>query len=150
MPATYTALYAHVIFSTKNRRRMIPASIRSRLHSYIGGIARNIGASALAVGGTDDHVHILIRYPSRLALADLVCKIKANASKWVHETGPGCRDFAWQNGYSAFSVSESRVSRVIRYIERQDEHHRKTSFAEEIAKLFEKATSDSVAPDGAT
>ena len=149
MPNTYTALYAHVIFSTKNRRRTISDPIKSGLHAYLGGISRNVGATALAIGGVEDHVHLLLRYPSRLAIADLVCRIKANSTTWVHETFPNRSAFAWQNGYAAFSVSESRTAGVIRYIERQEQHHRRVTFAEEIATLIAQTTPESVAPDGA-
>lgn len=147
MPNTYTALYAHVVFSTKNRARTIATPIRPRLHAYLGGISRNLGASAIAVGGVEDHVHILLRYPSRLALADIVCKLKANSTRWVHETFRERSSFAWQNGYSAFSVSDARTKGVVRYIERQAEHHRRMTFTEEIERLIAQTTPDPHAPD---
>jgi len=148
MSNTYTALYAHIVFSTKNRQRTIIPIVKTRLHSYLGGISRNLGATALAIGGVEDHVHLLLRYPSRIPLSDLVCRIKANSTKWLHETFPDRSRFAWQNGYSAFSVSDSRVAAVVRYIAHQDEHHRRVSFPAEIEHLIGLTTPESVAPAG--
>jgi putative transposase len=142
MPNTHTALYAHIVFSTKNRARTISRSIRSRLHAYLGGIARNLGATALAVGGVEDHVHLLLRYPSRLPVADLVCKIKANSTNWVHETFPERAGFSWQTGYAAFSVSRSKTDAVIRYIENQEAHHGKFTFDDELQTMIARSVAE--------
>jgi len=151
MSNTYTALYAHIIFGTKGRVRSIGSDIRARLHAYLGGIARNIGATPIAVGGVDDHAHILLRYPSRLALSDLAGKLKSNSSRWVHETYPRMRRFEWQDGYAALSVSQSRVGDVRAYIERQEEHHARRNFVDEWHEILQQieASPDSVAADAA-
>ncbi len=148
MSDTFTALFAHVVFATKERRNTIQPEIRARLHAYLGGIVRNLGATAIEIDGTADHVHIVIQYPSRLAIADIVCKVKSYSSRWVHETYPDQRGFAWQNGYAAFSISESRVAAVRRYVRRQEEHHKRMTFGEEIEHLLERASSDSHTPAG--
>lgn len=113
---------------------MIP-DIRERVHGYVRGIVREIGGELISIGGTSDHVHLLIELPGTLAVADAMRLIKANASKWIHETLPTHAAFAWQTGYSAFTVSESARKSVVQYIERQTEHHRDRSFDDEI-RLF--------------
>jgi len=151
MPNTYTALYAHIVFATKNRERSIRGDVRSRLHTYLAGIARNLGSTPIAVDGVDDHVHLLLRYPSRVAVSDLVMKLKSNSSRWIHETFPTMRRFEWQDGYAALSVSQSRVAEVRRYIERQEEHHARRRFVDEwdeIVRQIEEP-SESVAADAA-
>ncbi|MCH8852208.1 MAG: transposase [Planctomycetes bacterium] len=99
--------------------------------NYIGGIVRELGRTAIAVGGTADHVHVLLRLPPSVSIADAMRVVKTNSSRWVHETSPNCRSFAWQTGYGAFSVSESNRQRVSDYIANQENHHRRTSFQEE-------------------
>ncbi len=131
MAHTFSELLSHVIFSTKGRAASIDDELRPRLHSYIGGIIRELEGTALAVGGTADHVHILLRLPPSVPIADAMRVVKTNSSRWVHETSPSHRSFAWQTGYGAFSVSESNRQAVIDYIATQEEHHRKTSFQEE-------------------
>jgi REP element-mobilizing transposase RayT len=151
MPNTYTALYAHIIFSTKNRERSIRADIRPRLHTYLAGIARNLGSTPISIGGVDDHVHLLVRYPSRIAVSDLVMKLKANSSRWIHEAFPRMRRFEWQDGYAALSVSQSRGPEVRRYVERQEAHHMRRRFVDEwdeIVRQIEEP-SESVAADAA-
>ena len=137
MSHTYTSLLAHVAFSTKNRLPYIQAEIASRLHHYLGGICRDQKCVALAVGGVEDHVHLLISYPPTIALANLLRDIKANSSKWVHETFPD-REFAWQPGYAGFSVSKSGQPAVEHYIETQAEHHKRMTIQEEFTLLIER------------
>lgn len=131
MAHTFSDLLSHVIFSTKGRAASINDELRPRLHSYMGGIIRELGGTAIAVGGTADHIHILLRVPPSVSMADAMRVVKTNASRWIHETSPNQRLFAWQTGYGAFSVSESNRQAVIDYIASQEEHHRKTSFQEE-------------------
>jgi putative transposase len=108
----------------------------NRLFEYIGGIIKNTKATLLLVGGTRDHVHIAVRLHPELSIAEFVRTVKTNASKWVHDTLS--EHFSWQEGYSAFSVSQSIVGKVIEYIRGQKEHHRKLSFKEELESFLKK------------
>jgi putative transposase len=139
VPNTFTALYAHIVFSTLGRRRWLAGDVRQRLYPYLGGIARNIRATAIAVGGFDDHVHVLARYPARVSISEFAGKTKANSSRWIHETWPNLAEFGWQDGYSAFSVSRSRADAVARYIRGQEEHHKRISFEDELGELIRLA-----------
>ena len=138
MGHTCTNLLVHLIFSTKQRAPYITTEIESDLHAYLGGIIREIGGVALAIDGTNDHVHILTRVPAKQSVADLVCLTKTNSSRWVHERWPERREFAWQTGYGAFSVSESGAGAVRDYISHQKEHHKKQSFQEEFRAFLRK------------
>ena len=113
MGHSYTSSIFHCTFSTKGRRRTIHRDFRNRLWAYIGGIARRDAMTALAVGGTEDHAHVLLSIPARLAVARAMQLIKAGSSLWVHETFPSHQQFEWQEGYGAFSVSVSRVPSMI-------------------------------------
>lgn len=132
MAHTFTNLLTHIIFSTKHRAPQIDQSLKPQLLAYMGGIVREINSAALLVNGTADHVHLLVRLPATVALADALRVIKTNSSRWVHEQGPTHSDFAWQTGYGAFSVSQSAAEAVLRYIANQEEHHRKVSFQQEM------------------
>lgn len=138
MPHSYVSLLVHCVFSTKERRPLIGADLHDQLHSYLGGIARTNGIRALAVGGTADHVHLLLSLPSVLGIAKALQLIKAGSSKWVHDTFPEHDDFAWQEGYGAFSIAVSQVDDTMAYIARQEEHHRRRSFQEEFVAFLEK------------
>jgi putative transposase len=138
MGHTSTNLLVHLIFSTKQRSPFITTEIEPDLHAYLGGIIREIGGVALAVNGTADHVHILTRVLAKQSVADLVCLTKTNSSRWVHERWPEHREFAWQTGYGAFTVSESGVRSVKDYISRQKEHHKKQSFQDEFRAFLRK------------
>jgi len=131
MANTYTALYYHVIFSTKHRHRWLTPDIEDRVWSYLGGIARENKITALQVGGTEDHIHILLGAPPTIAPSKIAQLLKGGSSKWIHETFPNLRAFAWQDGYGAFTVSKADVPDVIQYIQNQREHHRTTTFQEE-------------------
>jgi putative transposase len=137
MGHTYTSNLYHIVFSTKLRQSFHP-DIRERLHSYLGGAARANGFEALRVGGPTDHVHILLKMPPTLALSKAVQLIKTASSKWIHETFPTQRSFEWQEGYAAFTVSESQKPKVIEYIQNQKEHHRKQRFEDEFVALLRK------------
>jgi putative transposase len=104
-------LIIHVIFSTKNRQPLLrPKNIQSEIHAYLAGILRNLGCGPIKIGGTADHVHILSSLPRTITLADLIQRLKGASSKVLKEKG--IRQFSWQNGYGAFSVSESNVESV--------------------------------------
>ena len=135
---SYVSSYFHCVFSTKERRPLIMPALRESLWRFLGGIARQNEMTALAIGGVEDHVHILLSLPSTVAIAKALQLIKGGSSKWVHETFPEHRLFAWQEKYGAFSVSVSQLHKIIRYISSQAEHHRKMTFQEEFAALLKK------------
>jgi putative transposase len=137
MPDTYVANRVHSVFSTKDRRKIIPAQMQPRLWSFMAGIARRNGITALAVGGFDEHAHVLIALPPTVTLAKAMQLIKAGSSKWCNQNFGDGR-FEWQSGYSAFSVSASLISRTQAYIRNQREHHRKRDFAQEWKDFLEK------------
>ncbi len=138
MPHSYVNAMFHCVFSTKERRRMIDEELQDRLWPYVGGIARENKMKALAVGGTDDHAHILLSLPSMLNVAKAVQLIKGGSSKWVHDEFASHRNFAWQEGYGAFSIGISQVEETIRYIASQREHHHKRTFQEEFLAFLER------------
>ena len=131
MANSYTSLFVHVIFSTQNRKPVLTSAVRDRLWPYIGGIARENKMKAVSVGGTADHAHLLILIPPTIAVAKAVQLVKGGSSKWLHENFLSLRNFAWQEGYGAFSIGASQVAEVAAYIARQEEHHRVKSFQEE-------------------
>jgi putative transposase len=126
----------HLIFSTKDRRPLIKPAIRADLFAYLGGIIREMRGTALIVNGTTDHVHVLARIRPAQSVAEIARVIKTNSSRWVHEKWH--IEFAWQAGYGAFSVSESNIASVTRYIATQEEHHQKHSFKEEFLAFLKK------------
>jgi len=136
MRHTHVSLRVHCVFSTKGRAPSIPDELQPRLWAFIGGIARRLGTKAIAVGGIQDHVHVLLLLPATMALAKAVQTLKANSSRWLHEvTG---RRFEWQEGYAAFSVSISQTNATVAYIRNQREHHAKRGFDEELVRMLEK------------
>ncbi len=135
---SYVSCLMHVVFSTKDRRRLITPTMQSKLWPYLGGIARNNKMKALQVGGVEDHVHLLLSLPATLDVAKAVQLLKGNSSKWIHQTFPDQRGFEWQEGYGAFSIGVSGVADTIAYIENQAEHHRRVTFEEELAAILRK------------
>jgi putative transposase len=126
----------HFIFSTLGRRSLIKPEFRGDLFAYLGGIVREMRGVALVINGADDHVHMLLRIRPVHSPAEIARVMKANSSKWVREKWS--REFAWQTGYAAFSVSESNVRVVTKYIAGQEEHHKKHSFQEEFVAFLKK------------
>ena len=138
MSHTYASILCHVIFSTKNRQPLIADTFRTRLYEYMCGLARNEFGAAIAVRGTADHVHGLLSLRTDVSVAHAMNRWKSLSSGWVNKTLSPRRRFAWQTGYAAFSVSESSRLRVVRYIERQVEHHRRQTFEEELIALLRR------------
>ena len=138
MASTYTKIYIHLIFSTKNREPIIRPEFEDRLKAYMIGIARNFGVRILAINGTTDHMHILSMIPSRMAISKIVQLIKGGSSKWLNETVTNGHKFRWQKGYGAFSVNESMVPTTIRYIRKQKEHHQNMCFDKEMSAILKK------------
>ena len=131
MANSYTSLFIHIIFSTHNRERVLISALRNRLWAYMGGIARENKIKPVSIGGTMDHAHMLISIPAIIPVAKAVQLVKGGSSKWLHENISSFRNFAWQEGYGAFSIGASQVDEVAAYIARQEEHHRVKSFQEE-------------------
>jgi putative transposase len=133
---SYVCCLVHVIFATAGRRRTIRDDMRDRLHAYLGGIGRENGIPALAVGGVADHVHLLLSLPRTVSMAKAVQLLKSGSSKWIHENFSEAKNFAWQEGYGAFSVGASQRAATVRYILGQAEHHKRTSFGDELRKIL--------------
>ncbi|MFL6193704.1 MAG: IS200/IS605 family transposase [Thermoanaerobaculia bacterium] len=138
MAGTYTRLLYHLVFSTKHRVPFIDAGLKSELYPYMEGILRGRGGWLLALNGMPDHVHLLVRLKPDLSVSETLRDLKACSSKWVHEQAGLPRDFAWQLGYAAFSVSESKEATVRTYIQNQEKHHRRSTFQEELIALLGK------------
>ena len=136
MSHSYISNRLHIVFSTKGRRDVIAPEAAPKLWAYIAGIGRNIGAQISHVGGTGNHVHLLLGLPATVNLAAAVQKIKGSSSKWMSDSG--AKNFKWQEGYAAFSVSASNLKTVGHYIETQEEHHAKHSFEDEFRSLLIK------------
>jgi REP-associated tyrosine transposase len=138
MAGTFTNLLYHVVFSTKDRVPMIHKDVQERLYEYMGGIIRGEGGVLLEIGGVADHVHLLTKLKADTAIAVLLRLLKSNSSGWVNDNRLVPGRFAWQTGYAAFSVSESQVEAVRRYIRNQEAHHAKVSFKDELIALLKK------------
>ncbi|MCP9493551.1 MAG: IS200/IS605 family transposase [Pyrinomonadaceae bacterium MAG19_C2-C3] len=134
MAHTYTDVLIHIIFSTKDRYPFLKDELLAETHSYIGGIVRNLKGKPVRVGGVADHVHLLAWLPPTITISDAARDIKANSSRWI--SGQGVKDFAWQRGYAAFSVSHSNIGQVAQYIVNQAAHHRRMTFKEEYIKFL--------------
>ncbi len=138
MPQSLAAVYIHLVFSTKERRPfLIDKTVRNEMHSYLGGTSKRLQCPSLIVGGVEDHIHMLARLGRTIALADWIKELKRVSSLWIKEAHAK-RLFQWQGGYAAFSVSASNLEQVRKYIERQEQHHRKVSFQDELRALFRK------------
>ena len=136
MSRTFTNLLTHVIFSTKDREPMIRSDLRSELFAYLGGLTRELRGKAYGVNGTHDHVHMLISLPPNVSTSDALRFIKANSSGWLCKKWK--RAFAWQLGYGAFSVSKSNVPHVLKYIAKQEAHHRRVAYKDEFLDFLRK------------
>ncbi len=138
MAHSYVSILIHYIFSTKNRQEIITPDLQDRLWAYMGGIARENKMKALAVGGIENHAHVLLSLPATISIAKAIQAVKGGSSKWVHNTFPEYQNFEWQVGYGAFSVSISHVEGTINYIRNQKEHHRHKTFEEEYISFLKK------------
>ena len=138
MSHTYTSMRIHVIFSTKERQKRLREEIQPKLWAYIAGIAKNHGFEAIKVGGAEDHCHALIFLPAPMPLSKAVQTLKGCSSKWLNDTGAAGSNFAWQEGYGAFSVSASQTRDVAEYIQNQPEHHKKRNYEEEFLEFLRR------------
>ena len=138
MPQSLSNILVHLVFSTKERARLIEDSWRNELHGYIGGIIRRCGGELIAANSVEDHIHLFFPLPRTISIADLVKEIKTGATKWIHERGINKVYFHWQAGYGVFSVSPSHKKAVMQYIADQQAHHQKISFQDEYRRLLKK------------
>jgi putative transposase len=138
MASTFANLLYHLVFTTKNRVPLIREDLRDDLYGYIGGILRGEGGVLLAIGGMPDHVHLLAKLKTDVAVSTMVQKIKAKSSKRMNERAISPERFEWQAGYGVFSVSESLTDKVRRYIRNQEEHHARVSFRDELIALLQR------------
>jgi len=140
MANTYTQIHIHVIFAVQNRTSLISPNWEEELYQYITGIVTNQGHKLLAINGMPDHVHVLIGIRPTQSLSELMQDIKGGASKWINEKKLVLGKFKWQEGFGGLSYSKSQLDTVIKYIQNQEEHHKKRTFLEEyraFLKLFE-------------
>lgn len=135
MSHSYAQNHIHLVFSTKNREKLLAKEFLPRLWAYTAAVCKNHDLLPFAVGGMENHLHLLFRLPPTITLAHAVTLVKSNSSKWIRERG---KKFAWQEGYGAFSVSSSNVAAVIKYIDNQEAHHRKIGFEGEFIALLKK------------
>jgi putative transposase len=140
MANTYTQIHLQFVFAVKYRNGLIHASFKEELYKYISGIIKENNHKLLAINGMPDHLHIFIGMRPSQSISDLLQDIKGSSSKWINEKKFLKVKFEWQEGYGAFSYSKSHVNNVIRYIQNQENHHKKESFREEylnFLKVFE-------------
>ena len=138
MSQSFSKIYCHIVFHTKNNIKFIREDIEDELYAYLGGVLRNCKSISFQIGGTSDHIHILCTLPRTMAPADLAEELKKSTSKWMKTKGSNYRDFYWQEGYGAFSVGWSQVDTVKSYIRDQKVHHSRVSFIDEYKKLLEE------------
>jgi REP element-mobilizing transposase RayT len=138
MPSTYLSLHYHIIFATKRREPTIATAWRGRLHEYLGGTIRGLGAFPEAIGGVADHVHLLVGLKATHCLADMMRELKKAASVWVHDE-IGLATFAWQEGYAAFTVSPTSRPAIKTYIANQEAHHLRLSYRDELIAILKRA-----------
>jgi len=138
MANTYTQIHIQVIFAVRNRACLIQKSWKDELYSYITGIIQNFGHKLLQINGMPDHVHILFGFRPTQSLSNLMQKVKGDSSMWINKKRVLRHRFSWQEGYGAFSYSKSQVPSVIKYIQNQEQHHKKETFIEEYRSLLEE------------
>ncbi|MBS1807816.1 MAG: IS200/IS605 family transposase [Acidobacteria bacterium] len=142
MANTYSALFYHLVFSTKNRANLIHPEIEERIWAYVGGIARAHKLTAIQIGGIENHLHGLIMAPPTIAPFEIAKALKVESSKWIHEQFSELANFAWQDGYGAFTVSKTNVPDVMRYIQNQRIHHQTEPFENEYVGFLKRAGVD--------
>ena len=136
MPQSLSSILIHLIFSTKNREPFLTPEIESELYPYMASIFNEMKSPALIINGTSDHVHTLFSLSRVVTIADLVEEVKTSSSKWIKTKGRRFRNFHWQSGYGAFSIGQSQVPTVKRYLRRQKEHHRRVTFQDEYRQFL--------------
>jgi len=138
MSHSFSKLFFHCVFSTRDRRLFLKGDISDKINAYIAGIVRNHNAHLVRAGGIANHRHLLLELKPTTNICDVLRVIKANSSKWIRENFPQMATFCWQTGYSAFTVSASAIEKVTSYIDSQEEHHKKLTFEQELIILLER------------
>ncbi len=138
MANSYTQIYIHYVFATRHRMRFLTADIEKEMHSYAAGLIKDLNCFLQSIGGIEDHIHILVGLHPTLAISEFAQKFKANTSRFINEKGWASGKFQWQEGFGAFSVSQSGLEKVREYIRKQAEHHRRKSFPVEYEDLLTK------------
>jgi putative transposase len=138
MPQSLVKNYIHITFSTKNRLPLIQDSIKDELFNYLGGTCKELESHPIIVGGVNNHVHLLVNLSRKMALMNLIEKLKTHSSKWIKTKGLNFSNFYWQHGYGSFSVNPKQIDIVARYIENQEAHHKKISFQDEYRKFLKE------------
>ena len=138
MANTYTQIYIHIVFAVKYRLSLIDNKFKDELYKYITGIVKNKGQKLIAINGMPDHLHLLFGMKPEIALSGLIRDVKSNSSKFINDKKLTQRKFEWQDGFGAFSYSHSQIDSVVKYIQNQEEHHKKMSFKDEYIELLKK------------
>jgi|SRR5690554_1665705 REP element-mobilizing transposase RayT len=136
MSQSLVKINLHIIFSTKNRTKWINEAISEELYSYISAIGKDNGSFIYRIGGIENHIHIACTLPKTIAISSLIETFKTGSSKWIKTQGSEYNRFAWQNGYAAFSIGQSQIDTLIRYITEQRKHHHKKTFKDELIEIF--------------
>lgn len=138
MPQSLAQVYLHIVYSTKHRNPFLKdPAVRDSLFSYLATVCKSRNSPCIKAGGVEDHVHLLVRFGRSISIADLIKELKRTSSIWIKNEFH-LRDFEWQNGYGAFSISPAHVDALTRYIANQIEHHRKETFQQEFRRLLKK------------
>ena len=137
MANTYTQLYTHYVFAVQNRTSLVTENWKDQLYKYINGIIQQNGHKTFAINGMTDHIHILISMNPKQSSSDLVYNIKRSSSLWINENRLVTGKFSWQEGFGAFSYAKSQIPKIARYIENQQQHHKKRTFHEEYIEFLE-------------
>jgi REP element-mobilizing transposase RayT len=137
MANTYTQIHIHAVFAVQNKLSLIKKDWQGRLYQYISAIIQDHGHKVLSIGGTSDHIHLLFGFRPSQSLSELMQRVKRNSSEWINKEKLAMGKFSWQEGYGAFSYSKSQIIQVIKYIENQEIHHKKRTFAEEYRKILD-------------
>lgn len=139
MSQSYTDLLVHIVFSTKDRKQLIVPKIEKDLHRYLIGISENHSCSIIEINSVTDHIHLLASLNKNISVSKFTSELKSNSSRWVKTQGKLHQDFAWQNGYGAFTISRRSINNVKKYIQNQKEHHNKISFKQEFLDMLNAA-----------
>ncbi len=137
MPQSLVKNYLHIVFSTKNREDKIKKCDLESVFKYMAGIVNNYECDTICIGGTQNHIHALINLSKNYSLKDILRLMKGNTSRWLNHA-MGYNDFDWQDGYAAFSVSQSQLTTVVNYIKNQEAHHKEQTFKEEVVGFLNK------------
>lgn len=138
MSQSLSNILVHIIFSTKNRKNLLDDSIQIDLYKYIAQICKSKSSLIKQIGGTNNHIHMLVDLSRSISISKLISEIKSNSTRWLKTKGEQFKNFSWQNGYGVFSIGESGLLNCMNYIKKQKEHHKKLTFEEELKFILKK------------